>query len=223
MRLAGRKTDNRKNEKNMNASLKKLNPEQLKAATHTDGPLLIVAGAGTGKTTVLINRLAYLIEKGLAKQEDILLITFTRKAAEEMDERADKLLPYGYVDRWISTFHDFCARILREHALDIGLPGDFKVITETEAWVMVKKNLNEFNLDYYRPLGNPTKFIHELLKHFSRLKDEDITPAEYLEYASGLEQDGDAMLSGSKNRKQKTENRNYWSRMKGRTAWKPLA
>ncbi|MFA6171695.1 MAG: ATP-dependent DNA helicase [Patescibacteria group bacterium] len=189
----------------MNASLTKLNPEQLRAATHTEGPLLIVAGAGTGKTTVLVNRLAFLIEKGLAKQEEILLITFTRKGAEEIDERADKLLPYGYVDRWISTFHDFCARILREHALDIGLPGDFKVITQTEAWVIVKKHLDEFNLDYYRPLGNPTKFIHELLKHFSRLKDEDIGPSEYLEYASGLEQDSDAMMSGGKGSKVKSK------------------
>ncbi|MFH1894286.1 MAG: UvrD-helicase domain-containing protein, partial [Patescibacteria group bacterium] len=95
----------------MALDLEKLNKEQKEAVRHGEGPLLIVAGAGTGKTAVITQRIAYLIDKGLAKPEEILAVTFTEKAAEEMEERVDKLLPYGYVDLWISTFHAFCERV----------------------------------------------------------------------------------------------------------------
>jgi len=176
----------------------KLNAEQTAAVQHDNGPLLIVAGAGTGKTTVLINRLAYLITERGATTDEVLLLTFTEKAAGEMEERADKILPYGYVDLWINTFHGFGERVLREFGLDIGLNADFKVMTQTDQWVLIKKNLSRFNLDYYRPLGNPTKFISELIRHFSRLKDENISPAEYLHYAEELESDQDERLSGGK-------------------------
>jgi len=176
--------------------LKQLNKEQNSAATHGAGPLLIVAGAGTGKTTVLISRLAYLIMEKKIKTDEVLLLTFTEKAAGELEERADKILPYGYVDLWINTFHGFCERVLREFGLDIGLNSGFKLLSSTEQWVLIRKNLDRFNLDYYRPLGNPTKFILELLRHFSRLKDENISPAEYLKYAEELESDQDAKLGG---------------------------
>ncbi|MCX6800482.1 MAG: UvrD-helicase domain-containing protein [Candidatus Falkowbacteria bacterium] len=167
-------------------SIENLNKAQKEAATHINGPLLVVAGAGTGKTTVLIERLSYLLENNLAKPEEVLIVTFTEKASSEMEERADRILPYGYVDLWICTFHGFCERILREHALDIGLPPDFKLINQIEAWILIKKNLTKFNLNYYKPLGNPTKFIHELLKYFSRLKDENISREKYLDYADSL-------------------------------------
>lgn len=178
--------------------LEKLNKAQTRAVIHDTGPLLIVAGAGTGKTTVLINRLAYLIMEKKVSTDEILLLTFTEKAAGEMEERADKILPYGYVDLWINTFHSFGERLLREHALDIGLSANFRLLTETEQWVLIRKNLTRFNLDYYRPLGNPTKFISELIRHFSRLKDENITPAEYLKYVEDLEHNKDNELSGAK-------------------------
>jgi len=155
--------------------LKTLNKEQHQAVIHDKGPLLIVAGAGTGKTTVLINRLAYLVMEQKVKTDEILLLTFTEKAAGELEERADKILPYGYVDLWIHTFHGFCERVLRENALDIGLSASFKLVNDTEQWILIKKNLDLFALDYYRPLGNPTKFISEMLRHFSRLKDENIS------------------------------------------------
>ena len=184
--------------------LKKLNKEQLEAVTHDKGPLLIVAGAGTGKTTVLINRLAYLLSEKKASAEEILLLTFTEKAAGEMEERAYGLLPYGYVDLWINTFHGFSERLLREHALDIGLGYNFKLLTETEQWILIKKNLDKFNLDYYRPLGNPGKFISELLRHFSRLKDENISPEEYLQYVKEC-QTGDKKPGLNKIKKGKKE------------------
>ncbi len=170
----------------MNTLLDNLNKEQLSAVTHQSGPLLIVAGAGTGKTTVITKRIAHLIDQKLAKPDEILALTFTDKAAGEMQERADLLLPLGYHDMWISTFHSFCERILQQHGLDIGLPGDFKLLDETKAWVLVHNNLEKFDLDYYKPLGNPKKFISSLLKHFSRCKDEVISPEDYLAYAEEL-------------------------------------
>ena len=124
--------------------LENLNPEQLEAVRHKDGPLLIVAGAGTGKTTVITQRLAYLIEQGLAGSDEILALTFTEKAAGEMADRVGSLLPYGYFDLWISTFHSFGERILKEHGLSLGLPSDFKLLNEFEQWALIKKNFTKF-------------------------------------------------------------------------------
>ncbi len=170
--------------------LKGLNQEQVDAVTHKDGPLLIVAGAGTGKTTVITRRIAYLIEQGV-KPENILALTFADKAAEEMTERVDQLLPYGFVDTHISTFHAFGEEVLKAHGLEIGLP-DFKVLDETGQWLLIRNNLDQFELNYYRPLGNPTKFIRALISHFSRLKDEEIYPEEYIEYAQNLKLNTDS-------------------------------
>jgi len=170
----------------MPLDLKRLNKEQKEAVTHNGGPLLIVAGAGTGKTTVITQRIVNLIENNLAKPEEILAVTFTDKAAEEMEERVDKLLPYGYVDLWVSTFHSFCERVLRDCALDIGLPSDFKILDGTSGWILVYKNFDNFELKYYKPLGNPTKFIRALLSHFSHCKDQAIYPENYLDYAEKL-------------------------------------
>ncbi len=176
----------------MSNLLENLNSEQLKAVTHTNGPLLIVAGAGTGKTTVITRRIAYLIQQKLAKPEEVLALTFTDKAAGEMEERADLLVPYGVHDFWISTFHSFCERILKQHALDIGISNDFKLLNTTQQWVLVYRNFNLFKLDYYRPLGNPHRFIDALLSHFSKCKDELITPEDYLAYGQKLRLSGDS-------------------------------
>jgi len=170
----------------MEKLLDNLNKEQLDAVKQTEGPVLIVAGAGTGKTTVITRKIAYLIGQKLAKPDEILALTFTEKAAGEMQERVDMLLPLGYYEMWIHTFHAFGKRILEQNGLDIGLPNDFQLLTDTQQWILIHNNLDKFNLDYYRPLGNPKKFISALLKHFSKCKDELITPAEYLEYAQGL-------------------------------------
>ena len=167
----------------------KLNAKQKEAVLHESGPLLLVAGAGTGKTTVLINRLAYLVLEKKVELDSVLLLTFTEKAAGELEERADRILPYGYTDLWINTFHGFSERILRDYALEIGLNPSFKLLNQTEQWLLIRNNFESFELDYYRPLGNPTKFISELIKHFSRLKDENISVAEYLAYAEKLDKE----------------------------------
>jgi len=171
----------------MELDISKLNKEQKQAVTFEQGPVLIVAGAGTGKTTVITNRLAYLIQNKKAKPEEILALTFTNKAAQEMEERVDRLLPYGYIDLWISTFHSFCNRILKENALDIGLSADFKLLDETAAWLLIKQNFDRFKLNYYKPRSTPFKFINALVSHFSRCKDQGIYPEDYLEYSKKVE------------------------------------
>ncbi|MDD5120177.1 MAG: UvrD-helicase domain-containing protein [Candidatus Omnitrophica bacterium] len=167
----------------MNKVLEGLNKEQINAVTFGDGPLLIIAGAGTGKTRVITQRIAWLINQDLAKTDEILALTFTDKAAKEMQERVDILMPYGYTDIWISTFHAFGDRLLRENALVAGLNPDFKVLTQAEAAVFFREHLFEFSLTYYRPLAEPTRFIEALISFFSRAKDEDISAKEYLRYA----------------------------------------
>ncbi|MFQ5989861.1 MAG: ATP-dependent helicase [Candidatus Methylomirabilales bacterium] len=167
-------------------TLEGLDPDQVRAVTASAGPLLIVAGAGTGKTTVLTRRIAYLIAAQLAKPSEILALTFTEKAASEMEERVDLLVPYGYAEVWISTFHAFGDRILREQALALGLDPHFTVLTRPEQVVFFRERLFEFPLSYYLPLGDPTKFVDGILTLISRAKDEDVSPAEYLEYAERL-------------------------------------
>lgn len=168
------------------ADKRKLNKEQLEAVKHKKGPLLIIAGAGTGKTTVITERIKYLILSKLAKPSEILALTFTEKAAREMEERVDVAMPYGYTQMWISTFHSFCDRILRAEALHIGFDPKYKLMAEAETVQFIRNNLFKFNLKYFRPLGNPTKFVGGMLQHFSRLQDEDIAPREYLKYAEKL-------------------------------------
>ncbi|UCF78014.1 MAG: ATP-dependent helicase [Candidatus Eiseniibacteriota bacterium] len=163
-----------------------LNSEQRQAVLHEEGPLLIVAGAGTGKTSVIVRRIAHLIASKRARPDEIIALTFTDKAAAEMEERVDVLVPYGYTDAWISTFHAFGDRVLREYALELGLTPDFKVLTQPEQIIFFREHLFQFPLSYYRPLGDPTRFIHAIVTVFSRAKDEDVSPSEYLEYANAL-------------------------------------
>ncbi len=164
----------------LDALLDGLNPEQLRAVTHGEGPLLVVAGAGTGKTQVVTRRIAWLIATRRARPSEILALTFTDKAAAEMQARVDRLVPYGYTDTAISTFHAFGDRLIREYALELGLPPDVRVLARPEVVIFLRERLFSFELERYRPLGNPTRFLEALAGHFSRLKDEDVDPAAYL-------------------------------------------
>ena len=165
------------------AESKNLNREQLEAVRYVGGPLLIIAGAGTGKTTVITERIKYLILEKNISPSSILALTFTDKAASEMEERVDITMPYGYSQMWISTFHAFCDLVLRDNAHTIGLDPGYKLLSEAESILLLKKNIFSMGLKHFRPLGNPTKFLNALLIHFSRLKDEDISPKEYLLWA----------------------------------------
>ena len=169
--------------------LKGLNQEQKQAVTHKKGPLLIVAGAGTGKTKVITERMVYLVLSKTTQPSEILALTFTEKAANEMLERVDLAMPLGYEEIWISTFHSFCDRILREEGLAIGLNTKYRILSEAETWHFIRKNLYQFNLEYYRPLSDPTQFIYALLTLFNRAKDNDVTVEEFLAFSKQTESD----------------------------------
>ncbi len=163
--------------------LEGLNPAQKRAVVHEGGPLLIIAGAGTGKTKVITHRIAYLIVSKKARPEEILALTFTEKAANEMEERVDTLLPYSYSFVEIGTFNSFGEKILRSYALDMGYPPDFRLLDDVEQAVFFRENIFRFPLDYYRPLGYPTRHIQEILDAVRKLKQEDIKPEEFTGFA----------------------------------------
>jgi DNA helicase II / ATP-dependent DNA helicase PcrA len=168
-----------------------LNPPQNKAVKHKTGPLLVIAGAGTGKTRVITERIKYLIEQEKVAPQDILALTFTEKASQEMLDRTGDVMPLGYEEPWIYTFHSFADRILKTEGLEIGLDTTYKILPDPQQWLLLRKNLFSFELDYYRPLGNPTKFISAILKFISRLQDENISPNELQKFADSFEGDAD--------------------------------
>jgi DNA helicase-2/ATP-dependent DNA helicase PcrA len=163
-----------------------LNAEQRRAVTHGESPLLVVAGAGTGKTQVITRRIAWLIATRRAKPSEILALTFTDKAAEEMQLRVDQLVPYGYADTAISTFHAFGDRLIREFAFELGLAPDVRVLSRAEVVVFLRERLFDLELEEYRPLGDPTRFLGALASLFARCRDEDVSPESYLAHAERL-------------------------------------
>jgi DNA helicase-2/ATP-dependent DNA helicase PcrA len=163
--------------------LEELSPAKREAVLHGEGPLLIIAGAGTGKTRVLTRRIAHLISSKRARPEEILALTFTEKAAVEMAERVDQLIPYGYAETWIGTFHAFGDRVLREAALEAGLNPEFPVLTRPEQIIFLRERLWRLPLQRFRPLGDPTRHLGALLGLVSRAKDEDVTPEGYRAWA----------------------------------------
>jgi DNA helicase-2/ATP-dependent DNA helicase PcrA len=166
--------------------VEELNLEQREAVTYGDGPLLIVAGAGTGKTKVITHRICHLIQERRVPPSQILALTFTDKAAQEMQERVDLLLPLGYADCQISTFHSFGDRLLRNFALELGLQLDYRMLDDTGQVLFLRRHLFDLPLQQLRPLGNPTTHLRALKGHFGRLKDECIEPQRYEAWARRL-------------------------------------
>lgn len=162
----------------------KLNATQKRAVTHDGGPALVVAGAGTGKTAVISMRIAHLIQnKGVAAQS-ILALTFTEKAAAEMQDRVDRLLPLGYVDTSIFTFHALGDKILREFSFELGLPSDFVVMSQFQQVIAMQQVLESTKLIYHKTLANPYGLTRALLQFVSRLKDENITEADFAQFVT---------------------------------------
>ncbi|MEO8468262.1 MAG: ATP-dependent DNA helicase [Chloroflexota bacterium] len=168
------------------ALLDGLNPEQRRAVTHGAGPLLVVAGAGTGKTEVITRRIAWLVATRRARPSQILGLTFTDKAAAEMQVRVDQLVPYGFADTAISTFHAFGDRLIREFAFELGIAPDARVLSHAESIVLLREHLFELGLDAYLPLGDPTRFLGALTTLFGRCRDEDVSPERYRHHAEEL-------------------------------------
>lgn len=142
--------------------LSSLNTEQQAAVQHTDGPLLILAGAGSGKTRVIAHRIAYLVAERLAPPDGVLAVTFTNKAAEEMRTRVEALLGTNCRAMWISTFHALCARLLRREAPHIGLSRDFVIYDSADQQSIVKQLLKEYGLDdnSYQPRAVLSRISH---------------------------------------------------------------
>ena len=159
--------------------LEGLNPEQEQAVKHFKGPLLILAGAGSGKTRVLTHRIAYLIEEYGVNPWNILAITFTNKAAGEMRERVDNIVTSGAEYIWVSTFHSACVRILRRHIEALGYSRSFTIYDADDQRTLMRDILKYLQLD-------PKKFKERsVLGAISSAKDEMITPEEYERRAAG--------------------------------------
>ena len=122
--------------------LRGLNRQQRRAVTHGTGPALVIAGPGTGKTEVVTRRVAWLIATRRARPREILALTFTDNAAREMQARVDMLVPYGQADAAIHTFHAFGDRLLREHAFELGLPSDIRLLARAELIIDVQKQVS---------------------------------------------------------------------------------
>ncbi|PQF24272.1 DNA helicase PcrA [Enterococcus mundtii] len=153
--------------------LKGMNPRQKEAVLHTDGPLLLMAGAGSGKTRVLTHRIAYLIEEKEVNPWNILAITFTNKAAKEMKERVNSILETGGEDVWVSTFHSMCVRILRRDVDYIGYNRNFTIIDSSEQLSLMKRILKELNID-------PKKYDpRSLLGSISQAKNSLLSPEAF--------------------------------------------
>ena len=156
-----------------------LNPPQREAVAQTEGPVLILAGAGSGKTRVLTHRIAYLMDEKGVNPWHILAITFTNKAAQEMRERVDKLVGFGSESIWVSTFHSACVRILRRHIDNLGYDTNFTIYDTDDQKSLMKDVCRKMNID--------TKIYKErsLLAQISHAKDELLTPDDMEMKAAG--------------------------------------
>src|SRR5699024_8577454 len=168
--------------------LKNLNEQQQKAVQHTEGPLLIMAGAGSGKTRVLTHRIAYLIHEKDVAPYNILAITFTNKAAREMQERVQDLIGRASDQMWVSTFHSMCVRILRRNIDRIGYDQNFTILDTTDQLTAIRQVLRDLNVDtkQYEP--------RSVLNRISAAKNELITPEQFAEEADSFREEMHARI-----------------------------
>jgi DNA helicase-2/ATP-dependent DNA helicase PcrA len=179
------------------ALLTGLDRRQRLAVTHGDGPLLVIAGPGTGKTEVITRRVAWLIASRRARASQILALTFTERAADEMQARVDLLVPYGQADTAIHTFHAFGDWLLREHGLATGQSTGPRVIGRAEAVVLLRDSLFSLGLERLLPLGDPARFLGALVDLFGRAKQHGLEPEDLALYAAELEAGTRAAAAGA--------------------------
>ncbi len=152
---------------------------QREAIEHVDGPMLVIAGAGTGKTSVLTHRIERLVREGHARSDEILALTYTNNAATEMRDRVRKLL--GGKSVHAATFHDYCLDLLkRQHQ-------DFGVLDDKDLWIYLRRRIRELHLEHYVRAANVAQFLNDLLEFVSRCHDELVTPEKYAQYVERLE------------------------------------
>ena len=159
----------------------KLNEAQRRAITHGEGPLLVIAGAGTGKTRVITERIRYLLQTDESLSgENILGLTFTNKAAGEMKARVVRATGERGKDVTLATFHAFCEGLLKEAA------PERLMIDKVDHWILLRRNLERLKLDKYRRLADPGQFLNDFVEFFSRCQDELVSAEDYQRYADGL-------------------------------------
>ena len=152
---------------------------QREAIEHVDGPMLVVAGAGTGKTSVLTHRIERLVKEGHARTDEILALTYTVNAATEMKERVSKVLGGKTVQAL--TFHDYCLKLLQRVGKDFG------VLDEKDLWIYLRRRIRDLHLEHYIRAANIGQFLNDLLDFVSRCHDELVTPEKYADYVARLE------------------------------------
>lgn len=150
--------------------------EQTKAVQHLDGPCLVIAGAGTGKTRVITERIAYLINQKQIAPESILALTYTEKAAAEMQNRLDSLLPYGVFGVTTATFHGFCHELLQRHCYKVGIAANARVITSADQISLLRAHLDQLPLKRLKPAFNPVSLLKKICIFIEKAKEEQITP-----------------------------------------------
>ena len=171
--------------------MKNLNQSQIEAINHEFGALLVVAGAGTGKTSLITARIVNLINERKVHPDNILAVTFTEKASKEMLGRLDEQMPLSYYEPKIATYHSFCQEVLRNDGHEMGLNTNFKLITDAEQWMLLRKEIYNFALKELRPKNNPSKYISDLLKLFSKCVDENVTSNDLIKYSLNLEDEAE--------------------------------
>ncbi len=157
------------------------------AAIEALTPALIVAGPGSGKTSTLIGRVEYIIRTLGVLPQHILALTFSRKAAQEMEERLQHILPGSLPT--VSTFHAYCADMLRQHGTLVGLRPDFSLIDEAEGYFLLRQQANQMNLRHYQTIHAPAYYFPDMLKAISRAKDELVSPKQYMSLAQAMLQE----------------------------------
>jgi superfamily I DNA/RNA helicase/RecB family exonuclease len=155
---------------------------QREAIEHVHGPVMVIAGAGTGKTTVLTKRIANLVRGGHAHPDEILAVTYTKNAAQEMRQRVkEELLGNDISGLRIATFHEYCNDFLRENGRE------FEVLDDQDLWIYLRRRLRELNLKYFVRAASVSKFLEDLLKFMRHCHDELVSPEKYQEYVQRLE------------------------------------
>lgn len=161
----------------MAVAYSQLNPKQKQAASHVYGPMLVLAGAGTGKTSVLVHRIARLIQQGNAQASEIRAFTFTHKAAREIRQRVSLAFPHTSISTLqASTFHGYCYDLLRKAG------EDFQLLDQFELWTFLRQRVAELPLNRFLRAANPGRFLSDLLKFFDRCSDELVTADRYADY-----------------------------------------
>ena len=169
----------------MPVALDGLNRAQEAAVTHPDGPLVVVAGAGTGKTQTVVRRFAWLVDQGLPA-EQILALTFSAPAAADLRERLEALLESPYEELHVETFRSFCLRLLQDEALEAGVDPFLSPVTPADRLALLLERIDDLSLRAHEIRGNPAPLLASFVSRIDRLKSEMVSAADYQAYAERL-------------------------------------